>query len=128
VDRFNVHQAHAQNARHEAAEASDAARRSPHAGASVVAVQDKHRHGHGQRRHGHDHAQPTYERDVLRGGRHVLRHEQHEDGEGEQHREAQGDLLARLGRQQEACQRQTRQHHARDDHVQEVVEHSTPDL
>ena len=55
---------------------------------------------------------PTYERNTVGSLRHLLGDGQHEDAEGEQHRDAEGDLLAALGRHAEHQQRQHRHHHA----------------
>lgn len=61
----------------------------------------------------------TYERDALRG-RHALRHQQLEHGEGQQHRDAQRNLFPGVCGQVEAQRRQEGDHHAGDEQVEDV--------
>ena len=60
--------------------------------------------------------------------RQVLGYGQHEDRESEEHRDAQGDLLARVRGQTEHQQRQGRHHHTREHNVVHVIQRSSPDL
>ena len=69
----------------------------------------------------------TYKRHELRGGRHGLRDEQHEDGEGQQDGDAQGDLLAGVRRQPEAEEAEDGEPEAGEDDVEEVVQRLAAD-
>ena len=106
--------------RHEEVERSRQVRRKL---AGVMQVQHEHgeHNGHGGERHGGGQVDAD-ERHHLARLRYVLGHEQHEDREGEQHRDAERHLLATIGRQPEADQTQHREPNARQDDVEQVVE------
>lgn len=61
----------------------------------------------------------TYEWDALRG-RHALGHQQLKHGEGQQHRDTQGDFFTRVSRQVESQWSQKGDHHAGNEEVEDV--------
>ena len=63
---------------------------------------------------------PTYERQDVGRGRHVLRYEHHEDGHGEESGDAHGHLLAGVGRDIETQERHQRDEDTRQNHIEDV--------
>jgi len=63
----------------------------------------------------------TDERDELGCRRHVLGNEQHEDGVGQQHGDAERHFLAGVRRQTERQQAEHVQRHARQNYVEHVA-------
>lgn len=96
-------------------------------GVAVVVVEDEDGRDDGRRNHEHDAVEVgAKERHGVRRRRHRLRHHVQEDGEREEYRHPQGQLLAGVGRQREPQHRHGCYEHAGHDQVEEVVQRAPP--
>ena len=87
----------------------------------MVHVQHKDGDDDGERHKDHSEEEVLADqRDNEGGGRYDLRDKQEENGEGQQHRDAKGDLLATVRRQIKDQNRETRDQQTRDDEVDSV--------
>ena len=70
---------------------------------------------------------PTYERQIVRSGRHLVGDDHEEDRHGQQRGDAHGDLLSGVGRHVEAEQRHQRDEQTGYHHVEDVEERTALD-
>ena len=88
---------------------------------ALVVVEDEDGADHAAGHHRHDHREVDADERRVAGGRHHRRHHVHEEGEGHQDRDAQRQLLPRVGRGLEAEDDHAGYHDAGDDQVVEVI-------